>query len=159
MAFFNDFKERVNKAAQSVSNKTKDSMEISRLSGEGRSINAELEGIYSQIGRTYVESKGEAIESLNALCARAGELTARLEELEVLKLLLKNQNACPSCGAVMAKDARFCSNCGEKMPEPPVVEPEPEIEEPAPEEAEAEEAAAEEAEVEPAAEDAPADAE
>ena len=158
MAFFNDFKDRVNKAAQSVSNKTKDSMEISRLTSEGRGINAELEGLFTQIGRTYVESKGEASESLSALCARVDELNARLEELEVQKLLLKNQNVCPACGAVMAKDARFCSNCGEKMPEPPVIEPEPE--EPAPEEAEAE-SAAEVTETEPAAtepaEEAPAE--
>ena len=152
MAFFNDFKDRVNKAAQSVSNKTKDSMEISRLTSEGRGINAELDGVYTQIGRTYVESKGEAAEALSALCARAAELTARLEELEALKLSLKNQNACPTCGAVMPKDARFCSNCGERMPEPPVIEPKVEVEEPAPEEAEAE-PAAEETETEPVAEE------
>ena len=148
MAFFNDFKEKVNKAAQSVSNKTKDSVEISRLSGEGRGINSELEGIYTQIGRTYVESNGDASEALTALCARAAELTARLEELERQKLQLKNQNACPACGAVMPKEARFCSSCGEKMPEPPVVEPEPEpepeVEEPAAEEPEVEETPAEE---------------
>ena len=152
MAFFNDFKEKVNKAAQSVSNKTKDSVEISRLSGEGRGINSELDGIYAQIGRTYVESNGENAEALSALTARAAELIARLEELERQKLQLKNQNACPSCGAVMAKDARFCSNCGEKMPEPPVVEPEPEVEEP--EAAETEEPSVEEPEAEE-----PADAE
>ena len=163
MAFFDDFKEKVNKAAQSVTSRTKDSVEISRLSGEGRSINSELEGIYAQIGRTYVESNGEPSDALSALCERAAELIARLEELERQKLQLKNQNVCPACGAVMAKDARFCSNCGEKMPEPPVIEPEPEPETPAPEEAEAEEAASEEAEAESVAEepaeDAPADAE
>ena len=156
MAFFNDFKEKVNKAAQSVSNKTKDSVEISRLSGEGRSINSELESVYTQIGRTYVESNGDAGEALSALCARAAELIARLEELERQKLQLKNQNACPACGAVMPKEARFCSSCGEKMPEPPVVEPEPEpeVEEPAAEEPETEDPAAEEP-----VEETPADAE
>ena len=159
MAFFNDFKERVNKAAQSVTNKTKDSVEISRLTSEGRSISSELEGIYAQVGRTYVESNGEAAEALSALCARAGELLTRLEDLERQKLQLKNQNVCPACGAVMVKDARFCSNCGEKMPEPPVVEPEPEIEEPAPEEAEAEETVAEENSAEETAEEATTDAE
>ena len=155
MAFFNDIKDRVNKAAQSVSNKTKDSMEISRLTNEGRSIQAEMEGLYTQIGRAYVESNGEAAESLAALCARVAELNAKLEELEVQKLLLKNQNVCPACGAVMTKEARFCSNCGEKMPEPPVVEPEPEVEEPeAAEETPAGEPAAEES-----TEEAPSDAE
>ena len=149
MAFFNDIKEKVNKAAQSVSNKTKDSMGISRLSGESRSVSAELDGLFAQVGRTYVESNGEAIESLKALCERAAELKARLEEIDAQILQLKNQNVCPSCGAVMTLDARFCSNCGAKMPEPPVVEPEPEApaeEEPAAEEPAAEETPAEEAE-------------
>ena len=129
MAFFNEFMGKVNKAAQSVTSKTKESMEISRLSGEGRSIQSELDGIYGQIGRIYVESNGETSEALSALCARAAELNSRLEELEHQKLQIKNQNVCPACGAVMAKDARFCSNCGEKMPEPPVIELEPEVEE------------------------------
>ena len=160
MAFFNDFKERINSAAQSVSNKTKNGMEISRLSGEGKDINAELENLYNQIGRTYVQSGGQAGEALSALCARVAELTARLEELERQKLLLKDQNACPACGAVMPKAARFCSHCGEKMPEPPVVEPEPEVAEPEATEAPevTEEAAAEEP-TEETTEEAPADAE
>ena len=146
MAFFNDFMEKVNQAAQSVTNKTKEGMEISRLSGEGRSIQSELEGIYGQIGRAYVEANGATTEAMSALSARAAELLARLEELEHQKLQLRNQNACPACGAVMPKDARFCSNCGEKMPEPPVIELEPEIDASAPEEAakpEAEESAEE----------------
>ena len=129
MAFFDSFKEKVNQAAQSVSSKTKDSMEISRLSSEGKGINAELVDLYSQIGRTYVQSNGTAGEALTALCERVAELNARLEDLERQKLLLKNQNVCPACGEKMAKGARFCSNCGEKMPEPPAVEPEPEAEE------------------------------
>lgn len=128
MAFFNEFKERVNRAAQTVSSKTKESVEASRLTGEGRSIKSELEGLYAQIGLCYVDSKGDASEPLAALCARVAELRARLEELEQQKLLLKNQNLCPNCGSVMPKDARFCSNCGEKMPEPPAdPEPEPEV--------------------------------
>ena len=142
MAFFDDIKDRVNKAAQSVSSKTKENMEISRLTGEGRNVNAELEALYAQIGRAFVD--GETAEALGALAARASELRERLAELERQKMQIKNQNVCPVCGAVMTKDARFCSNCGERMPEPaPEPEPEPEAaaEEPAPE---AEEPASEE---------------
>ena len=46
MAFFNDFKEMFTNAAQSVTNKTKDSVEITRLSSESRSIAGELEDLY-----------------------------------------------------------------------------------------------------------------
>lgn len=123
MAFLNEFKEKFNKAAQSVTSKTKDSVEITRLSGESRGIANELTSLYEQIGRIYVDSKGNDGESLAALCARAEELRNRLEDLERQRMQLKNQNRCPACGAVMGKSARFCSNCGRRMPEPA---PEPE---------------------------------
>ena len=124
VAFFNDFKEIFTNAAQSVTNKTKDSVEITRLSSESRNIAGEIESLYREIGRTYVDSKGTDSAALEALCAKVDDLRDRLEALERQKLLLRNQNRCPSCGAVMAKGARFCSNCGSRMPEP-APEPEP----------------------------------
>ena len=124
MAFFNDFKEMFTNAAQSVTNKTKDSVEITRLSSESRSIAGELEDLYREIGRVYVDSQGTDGVTLAPLCAKVAELRDRLESLERQKLQLRNQNRCPSCGAVMAKGARFCSNCGSRMPEP-APEPEP----------------------------------
>ena len=117
MAFFNEFKEKLNKAAQSVTNITKDGVEITRLASEGRNISNEIITLHEQIGRIYVESKGTDYEALAPLCARVEELKQRLEELDRQKMLIKNQNRCPACGAGMAKSARFCSSCGRRMPE------------------------------------------
>ena len=129
MAFFNEFKEKFNKAAQSVSSKTKESMEITRLSGESRSISSEITSLYEEIGRSYVESRGTDHVTLAPLCARAEELKEKLEEIERQKMQLKNQNRCPACGAVMPRNARFCSACGRRMPEPAAEqEPAPETE-------------------------------
>lgn len=126
MAFFNEFKEKFNKAAQSVTNKTKDSVEITRLSSESRGLSGELTALYEQIGKLYVDSRGTDAEALSALCARAEELRERMEEVERQKMQLRNQNRCPACGAVMPKNARFCSSCGRRMPEPaPEAEPAP----------------------------------
>ena len=149
MAFFDNVKDRFNKAAQSVSNKTKETVEISRLNTQVRNINTELNGIYTQIGLAYVTSKGEDAETLNALQSRAEELLARIDEIERQKAELKALNLCPECGAEMPEEARFCSSCGAKMPEP-APEPEPVAEA---EESETEEPAAEEPAQE---EDAPA---
>ena len=123
MAFFNDFKELFASAAQSVSNKTKDGVEIGRIASESRGVANELATIYEQIGRAYVDSEGRNLEEIAPLCARALELREKLEALERQKLQIRNQNRCPACGAVAAKEARFCSNCGRRMPEPA---PEPE---------------------------------
>lgn len=129
MAFFNEFKEKFNKAAQSVSSKTKESVEITRLGSESRSVSTEITTLYEQIGRIYVDSKGTDHVTLAPLCARVEELKDKLEEIERQKMQLKNQNRCPACGAVMPKNARFCSACGRRMPEPAVeAEPAPSVE-------------------------------
>ena len=126
MAFFNDFKEIFTSAAQSVTSKTKDSVEITRLSSESRSVAGEIEDLYREIGRVYVDSQGTDGVTLAPLCAKVAELRDRLESLERQKLQLRNQNRCPSCGAVMGKGARFCSSCGRRMPESaPETEPAP----------------------------------
>lgn len=130
MAFFNEFKEKFNKAAQSVSSKTRDSVELTRLIGESRNISGELNSLYAQIGRTYVDCKGADTAALASLCAQVESLRERLDELERQRLQLKNQNRCPACGAAMSRDARFCSSCGQRMPEPePEFTPAPEAEE------------------------------
>lgn len=123
MAIFNEFKEKFNRAAQSVSSKTRDGMEISRLSGESRRFSGEIHSLYEQIGRIYVDTRGTDAVALAPLCARAEELKQRLEEVERQKMQIKNQNRCPACGSVMPKNARFCSACGRRMPEP-AAEPE-----------------------------------
>lgn len=129
MAFFNEFKEKFNKAAQSVSSKTRDSVELTRLIGESRSVSGELNTLYEQIGRTYVDSRGADAAALEPLCARVEALRERLDALERQRLQLKNQNRCPACGAAMSREARFCSSCGRRMPEPePEAQPAPEAE-------------------------------
>lgn len=126
MAFFNEMKDMFNKAAQSVTSKTKEGMEISRLSSESRGVSNELSALYTQIGRIYVDSRGADNETMAPLAARAVELQGKLEELERQKMQLKNQNRCPACGVVMPKNARFCSSCGRRMPETiPETEPVP----------------------------------
>lgn len=165
MAFFDEFKQKVNKAAQSVSNKTKDNMEISRITSASKNIDGEIESLLMQIGCAYVESNGADSENLSALAARVGELRERQAELERQKQQIKNRNLCPGCGLAFPKGARYCPNCGVKLPEP---EPEPEEEsaEEAPEaeaeavvedeiEVEAEELEPEEAEEEEAEEEEP----
>ena len=117
MAFFNDFKELFQNAAQTVTNKTKDGMETARLASESRSVANDLAAVYEQIGRVYVESEGRNAEELTLLAAKAVALKERMEGLERQRMQLRNQSRCPACGAAAAKDARFCSSCGRRMPE------------------------------------------
>lgn len=122
MAFINEFKERFSKAAQSVSSKTKEGVEITRLSGEARAIESELTTLYEKIGRLFVESKGTDYDGIAAVVARVQELQERKEDIQAKKMQLKRQYACPMCGAVVQRGARFCSGCGRRMIEPEAAE-------------------------------------
>lgn len=127
MAFFNDFKEKFTNAAHSVSNKTKDSLELTRISGEIRTMEDKVSSLYTELGRNYFNNAGK--EACDALCSRIAELREKIGEMDQRRMQLRNQNRCPACGAVMNEGARFCSNCGRRMPEPEAAaEPAPDAE-------------------------------
>lgn len=123
MAYFNEFKNSISKAAQSVTNKTKDSFEITRLSSKARGIRHEISSLHEKIGRAFVESKGQDMESLSPLAARVEELQDQLAQIEAQRLQKKNQYPCPFCGAAVRKGSRFCPNRGHRMAEETADEP------------------------------------
>lgn len=123
MAFFNEFKNSINKAAQSVTNKTKESLEITRLSSKARGIRHEISGLYEKIGRAFVEFKGQDMDALSPLAARVEELQDQLAQIEAQRLQMKNQYPCPFCGAAVRKGSRFCPNCGHRMAEDDAADP------------------------------------
>ena len=118
MAFFDELKEKVTSATISVGNKVRASVgEAGRISEEKRDINAEIASIYGEIGRIYYETNGADVARMHPLCRRISELHARLEALDVQEMKLDKAEKCPSCGAAMPKEAKFCSNCGKHMPD------------------------------------------
>lgn len=115
MAFFDEIKSRITGAAQTVSSKTRDGVELTRISAEERSVGAQIAALYEQIGRGYVDDEEKT--ALDELRQRVMALRARLDELAGQKALLRNQNRCPACGATVEKSARYCPSCGRRMPE------------------------------------------
>ena len=101
MAFFDEIKSRITGAAQTVSSKTRDGVELTRISAEERSVVAQIAALYEQIGRGYVDDEEKT--ALDELRQRVMALRARLDELAGQKALLRNQNRCPACGATVEK--------------------------------------------------------
>ena len=148
MAFFDEIKSRITGAAQTVSSKTRDGVELTRISAEERSVGAQIAALYEQIGRGYVDDEEKT--ALDELRQRVMALRARLDELAGQKALLRNQNCgrrlpeearapssadaelsyCPVCGAMHKKDERFCAVCGHAYESPA---PAAEADAPAPE--------------------------
>lgn len=129
MDFFNDLGRKFTQAARSVQAFTRDGVENSRLSSDLRSAQSELEQRYAELGKAYYESLGSPdAEVPLALIDRVRAALARVDELTLQR---DRRVRCPGCGAVQPPEARFCSNCGKRMPEDA-----PALDEPAPDDAE-----------------------
>lgn len=120
MDFFNDLGKKFSQAARSMQAFTRDSAESTRLAVDLRSARSELEQLYAGLGRAYFAQLSgdepvpeELIEAVRVAIVRIESLTAQRDQ----------RIRCPGCGAVQPPEARFCSNCGRRMPE---AAPEPE---------------------------------
>ena len=129
MDFLNEFSKRFSSVARSVSEKSKESAEVTRLNGDLHAAEAALERLYSRYGKAcYALQAGEgsraAAEEL-ALRIRAARL--QVDELTAQRDAAREMKRCLSCGAVHPAQARFCSACGKRLPEeapkPEPVEP------------------------------------
>lgn len=118
MAFFKDIGKQVSELAQTVSKKTGEAAEVGRLNGRKQGITQQIEALYAQIGKSYFATREAAAhEQADKLCGQVIELQGETEKLERMIDRIRNQRRCPDCGQVQSSSARFCANCGARMPE------------------------------------------
>ena len=122
MDFLNEFGKRFSSVARSVTEKSKEGAEVTRLNGELRAAEAALEQLFARFGRLcYGGGGGEEAEAL-AVRIRAAEL--QVKELTEKRDAAREYKRCLSCGAVFHREAKFCSACGKRLPdEAPKPEP------------------------------------
>jgi len=113
--FFNDLGKRFSSVARSVSEKTRDGVEASRLAGELKAQSGALEQAYAELGRLCYEGR---VEDIEPLFEKIRKLRERIEELTAQRDTLREARRCPACGGVMPREARFCFACGKRLPEP-----------------------------------------
>lgn len=92
--------------------------EINRLQKQMDSQTAFLRDLYAQLGEAYANAHADDTDGEYAsLLAdiRAGRQT--FEQMKAEITALRGQILCPECGAVLPADAKFCINCGAKIPE------------------------------------------
>ena len=119
MDFLNEFTKKVSSMARSVTEKSKEGAELSRLNAELRGATDELERLYARYGRWCYENRqggGDAEEARQLeLRIRAAEM--QVEEMTDRRDAAREMKRCIGCGAVYPVQARFCCNCGRRLPE------------------------------------------
>jgi len=125
MDFFGDLGRKFSHAARAVTERTRESVENTKLSVDLRAARAELESRLADLGRAYYDSVVvEGCPVPESLLLRVRESMAQVEALEGQRDRANRQCRCPACGSVQGAEARFCSNCGRPMPEAAPAEPE-----------------------------------
>jgi len=118
MDFLGDLGRKFSHAARTVTERTRESVESTKLSVDLRAARGELESRLAELGRAYYDSvtvEGCAVPE--ALLMRVRESMAQVEALEGQRDRANRQSRCPACGSVQGAEAKFCSNCGKPMPE------------------------------------------
>ena len=114
MAFLDDIK----RIGKSIGDKSKDVIEITKLSTQIGTEKDKIRDLYVKIGEAVYKSHaaGENTE-FEEFCGQIGEIEANIKELSAKVLELKNAAKCPNCGAEVTKDTAFCPKCGTKINE------------------------------------------
>ncbi len=127
MAFFKEFSKQVSDIAQAVGKRTGEAAEVGRLNGRKQGLYQQIEELYSQIGKAYFATRdGDVHAQADALCGKVTTLQEEVDRLNRMIDTLRHQRRCQECGQVQPSSARFCANCGARLPEdPPQAKPEP----------------------------------
>lgn len=118
MAFFDNFGKRVGEAAQAVTKKSGDLVEVTKLN---MSISAEEEKIkktYEKLGElvySKFDSGDEIDPNFIELCDNIRLYQNTVNGFKTKIMELKNVKPCTKCGTELEKDVLFCPKCGEKQ--------------------------------------------
>ncbi len=112
--------EVVKKGVQTGSDNLEKMKEKSRINKEIAACDSAVTTAYVEIGKKFFAENPDNPEYADFFTA-INENTAKIEELKDQLAAMEDKVACKSCGASVAKDAKFCDKCGAKV-EIPVAE-------------------------------------
>ena len=123
--FFKKVGDTAAKAKKSVD----DSMEISKFQKQISEQEGAIRSAYQKIGElVYKNKKDPEVPVDDEILEFCNTIDACLQNIETAKdkiLDVKNIVICPKCGTQVPKGTKFCSSCGEKLPEEVRVEEAP----------------------------------
>lgn len=111
---FNSFRE----LTDTVIEKTGKLMDVSRLKLTSAEISKEITKRYEALGRVVYDSQkaGTDIDGLVKECVRSIDaLYGRLDDVNARVANLRDKKYCGACGAVVEKNALYCTRCGGRV--------------------------------------------
>lgn len=118
MGLLDDVMVNVKSAASTVSKKTNDIVDYSKLKFTASGLSNEIRKKYQSLGEeVYACSKigTDDSKSIELLIQEIDELKEQLQSTNDLINLAKNKITCPVCKAILDKDSQFCNKCGSKI--------------------------------------------
>ncbi len=117
MAFFENLGKKVGEAAQAVSKKSSELVEITKLNVNINAEEDKIQKLLSQIGKLVYEkfaSTGAADNDVRELCETIAGHEQTINELKEKIAQIKGTKQCINCGTEMERTQIFCSKCGTK---------------------------------------------
>lgn len=119
MDYFEKITRKITNASQNVTSSAKKMTDVVRFNNIISDYEKEIMSLYVSVGKAYYEKHkddefAEEVETIKKITELDKQISSLQEQVKALKGLSK----CPQCGADVKKDVLFCSNCGNKMPEP-----------------------------------------
>lgn len=116
MGFFDNIGKTISDASQGAIQKGKEMADVAKYNSLISDEEKKASSIYEQLGRKYVEVKGDSpddifkeyVDALNVSNGKVKEYQEKLVEL-------KGVSKCPSCGAEVPNGSMFCAVCGTKI--------------------------------------------
>ena len=117
MAFWSDLGKKISDTTQSVVEKTKISKDTMRLNGLISDEERNVQRIYAEIGRKYMELHGaDGDPDFAGLMQEYQTSKAKMEEYRSQIRRNKHLLICAGCGAEIPETVLYCTRCGAENP-------------------------------------------
>ena len=117
MAFWSDLGKKISDTTQSVVEKTKTSTDTLRLNGLISDEERNVQRIYAEIGRKYMELHGaDGDPDFAGLMQEYQTSKAKMEEYRSQIRRNKHLLICAGCGAEIPETVLYCTRCGAENP-------------------------------------------
>ena len=114
--------DKVEQTAKSASDSVQKMNEKSKLKKDIAQLDTEVNNLFANIGRTFMEENPDNADYAQFF-TEIKEKKALIESTQLQLASLEDKINCKTCGAPLAKDAKFCDKCGAKVEEAVVEAP------------------------------------